>query len=333
MKVLHAAVHKLIKTRHAKGCQLVASAGLLGIDPHLETLVSQVAATYNNQTSQRLGVFRDDADHLLPPNLRNALVGPESFFGFSEWAARQLCDLLDDNVLASGGYLLFCHYEVSAGQFFMVAKLTDSEGATFSDDLRRTVQSMHLNVKTLQQVGRVNLKAWREDQGRYLTFVSAKDDHGGSDYFADFLGCVTQLTNADETRKLVSVIKGFCAEQGLDEDASYELRNRAFGYASALPKGEPISLDALARVTWPDSPDVFTTFLNAHPKAPTDGLVLVPSRLKDLVTYRLRMNGLTIHMSDEFKRKHRVQITDQNTLVIHEVSTEIVDELRGAGVS
>ena len=333
MKVLNAAVHKLIKTRLAKGCEMVPSAGLLGIDPQLENLVSQVTATYSQQTSQRIGVFRDDADHLFPPNLREALEGPGLFFEFSEWAAHQLCNSLKENVFASGGYLFFCHYEVPNGQFFMVAKLTDSEGATFSADMTRTVQSTHLNVKTLQQVGRVNLKAWQEDQGSYVTFVSAKDDHGGSDYFAAFLGCETRFTNADETRKLVSVIRDFCTGQGLDEDASYEVRNRAFSFASSVPKGQPISLDELANATWPEAPSVFTTFLNAHPKAPTDGFVITPSRLNDLVSYRLRMNGLTIHMSDEFKRTHRVQITGQNTLVIHDVSNDIVQEIKGGSAA
>lgn len=333
MKVLNAAVHKLIKTRLAKGCEMVPSAGLLGIDPQLENLVSQVTATYSQRTSQRIGVFRDDADHLFPPNLREALEGPGLFFAFTEWAANQLRNSLEDNVFASGGYLFFCHYEVPNGQFFMVAKLTDSEGATFSADMTRTVQSMHLNVKTLQQVGRVDLKAWNEGKDRYLTFVSAKDDHGGSDYFAAFLGCETEYTSPDETQKLVDVIKDFCTSQQLDEDASYEVRNRAYCFASALSENEPLSLDELANATWPEAPDVFKTFLNAHPKAPTDGIFIVPSRLKALVTYRLRMNGLTIHMSDEFKRTHRVQITGQNTLVIHDVSTDIVEKLRGAGVS
>lgn len=327
MEILAAAVHRLIKAPQTEECRAEEALAPLAINPELVDLVSTLLETYNRRTSQRNGSFSDDADHFPFPARFDAFVRDRAqFFEFTRWALNHLRHLLQDVFFANGGYIFFCNYRVPAGEFFVVAKLTDHTGAIFDEELSQVISSTYLNLDKLQQVGRVNLVARARNDSRYLTFVSAREGGHASNYFVEFLGCEQATSPSIESARLVSVLEAFCEHNELQEGPANQFKQRVFDYATTLPPGTPISLAALARAAWPEEPDELTAFINEHPDAPSDGIV--PSRrdLRPLVKYNLRMDGMKLEMTNRFKVEHNVSVIDGN-LVIHNVDERVIEEL------
>lgn len=330
MEIIDAAVHQLLKTAQAKGCVAKVAAGPMVVDEALTELVRAISDTYSRRTSQRTGTFGSEAHYPFPKNLRTYIFDGGDFFAFTQWAADELALRIADELFANGGYVFFCNYRVPQGQFLLVAKLTNASGASFSEDMTHATPSVYLNVRELQQVGRINVGGWKDNAKKYLTFVSAKESGHASDYFVKFLGCAEVASNTVETNKLVSVMQAFCEDQKLSEEDSSALRQRAYDYARGLPGGTAMSLAAMANAAWPDNPEQLTTFINANDDAPSDDLVPTPAALKRLINWKLKMKGMTLNMTDQFKTEHKVEITYGKHLVIHNVSEDIIQELGGA---
>jgi hypothetical protein len=85
----------------------------------------------------------------------------------------------------------------------------------------------------------------------------------------------------------------------------------------------------MANAAWPDNPEQLTEFINTNEDAPSDEIVPTPKVLARLVNWRLRMNGMTLSMTNQFKMAHKVEIKNGKNLIIHDVSEEIIQELGG----
>lgn len=329
MEIIDAAVHQLLKAAQAKGCVAKVAAGPMVVDEALTELVRAISDTYSRRTSQRTGTFGSEEHYPFPKNLRSYIFEGGEFFAFTKWAVDELALRIADELFANGGYVFFCNYKVPQGQFMLVAKLTNSSGAAFSEDMTHATPSVYLNVRELQQVGRINVNGWKDHAKKYLTFVSAKEGGHASDYFVNFLGCAEVASNTAETSKLVKVMHEFCDDQKMSEEDSTAFRQRVYDYARAIPAGTAMSLGAMANAAWPDNPEQLTTFINANEDAPSDDIVPTPTALARLINWRLKMKGMTLNMTDQFKTTHRVEIKNGKNLIIHNVSEDIIQELGG----
>lgn len=324
MEVLEAAVHRLVKMSQSTTCEArPASAPLVSSD-RLRDLVRSLVDTYNKRTSQRTGTFDADTEHYpFSDRLRAYLDDSESFFELTKWALNHLRHEMEKVFFATGGYIFFAKYRVSAGEFFVVAKLTDADGQAFSEDLTEVRPARHISTDRLQQVGRVNLNGWRQSSGKYLTFVSAREGSQSADYFTRFLGCAAATNARSETQKLVHVISDYCKHRSMDEQKTTQFKQVAHDTLVARQKAS-LSLSGLANAVEPSDPEAFISFVNEHPDAPSDEAMLDGRSLKALISYTIKMDGATLNMTRQFKIKHEVKVTDGGDLLIRNIDAEAV---------
>ncbi len=317
MKVVKAIAHQLHKTPKTSGAKADPTGVEIVHSAELAELVSELLETFNTKTAQRTGIFEVEELHYpFIPGLRSYLAGKLTFVKFTTIALKQLAILMNDVHPAGGGHIFFVHYKVSAGDFFVVAKLNDTNGKTFSKDRKKVLKNFHLSLDRLHHVGRVNITAWKASANKYLTFVNARENGKSSDYFVKFLGCSTATKPRVETGKLVAVVEAYCASQKLNQVEEVAFKQAVFDYAKSVPKGQSISLAALANAVVPDGPEKLITFINNHEDAPSDDFHVDPSTLKSLVGYRVNVPGLRMWMTSEFKHAHKVRFNDENELII-----------------
>jgi nucleoid-associated protein len=321
MKVINAVAHKLNKKAKIQGAKPDPAEELLENTDELAELMSDLLETFNEKTAQRTGVFENDqGQYPFGSSLAKYLDGGISFIDFTADSLKQLAFLIQDVYPASGGYILFAHYNVSAGSFFVVAKLNDTEGKVFSDDRKKVLKNFHLSLDKLHHVGRVNIGGWKNSASKYLTFVNARENGKSSDYFVKFLGCSTATKPRVETGKLVAVIEAFCAEKKMEISASNEFKASVYNHAKSLQKGTPVSLAALANAVWPGDPRELIKFVNDREDAPSDDFFVDHSTLKPLVGYTVKVPGLRLWMTNEFKTNHNVRFTKDNELIISDAA-------------
>ncbi len=320
MEVLEAAVHRLIKASQSSNCGVETANSQLAKGPMLNNLASSLVDTYNKRTSQRTGTFDEDEEHYpFARHLREHLNGKSNFLDLTVWALEHLMHEIKDVFFATGGYIFFAKYKVNAGEFFVVAKLNDAIGQSFSKDLTKVEAARHIPTDRLQQVGRINLEGWKAGSGKYLTFVNAREGGHSADYFVKFLGCAAPTNAKSETQKLVHLIEDYCESLQLEETKANAKKQAAFSHLISIPKGEALSLEALANALVPDNPESFIEYVNEHEDAPTDGAPLDRRSLRPLVHYVVRMDGATLKMTTRFKVEHSVSVTEDGSLVIRNV--------------
>lgn len=321
MKVIRAIAHQLHKKAKTTGAEADPSDEAIENSVELNELVSDLLETFNSKTAQRTGIFEEDSEVQYPfgPGLTRYL-GDGDFVKFTSKALEQLEMLIKDVYQAAGGYIFFVHYQVSAGEFFVVAKLNDATGKVFTKDRKRVVSNFHLSLDKLHHVGRVNIEAWRAGANKYLTFVNARENGGSSNYFVTFLGCSVATKPRVESGKLVAVVEAFCADQLMDEGEEIGFKQSVFEHVKSIGKGQTVSLAILANKVWPEKPEEFIEYVNQHSDAPSDDFHADIPTLKSLVGYRVNVPGLRMWMTSEFKKNHHVRFNDADELVISDAA-------------
>jgi nucleoid-associated protein len=332
MEVSHAAVHYIDKTARSDEAVVTPAAGLLEISPQLNKLVSEILESYNARCAQQSGVFQaDEANYPLSALLRTYLAGTDSFLATTVTAANRLAFLMRQQLLSTGGHLLFVHYTGGGEDYLLAVKLNSAKGSMF-EGLARVRDADHLNVHTLQVAARINLTAWTNGADiRYLSFVCKRELGHPSNYFREFIGCDMMADSKVESAKLATVIDDYCKRQmasnHLSEDESVAIMRRVFDYAIERTKArETISLHAIAAIVSPDDAEQFTVFLNNHADRPTDDFRADRNSLRKLSAYVYNSKEFKMTMSHQFKTDHRVRVENEQ-LIIENPPAQLVEDL------
>jgi nucleoid-associated protein len=307
----------------------VHPASILVINDKLKGLASEITDTYRRRTSQHAGQFKaNEASYPFIGFLRLYRSGKSSFLQFTTSCADHLRVLIADEFFAVGGHLLFVEYEQNAHRLLLIVKIQQSQGQLFNAGMTEVLDAIYLNVNDLQVAGRVNLTAWDAAAHNCVTFVQKRDQGHPSDYFVRLLGVEVSQDPRVESGKLVDVVNAYCKEKVPDSDAALAVKHRAFDFAAACAKERrPVDLTALANAVIPDNPSQFTSFLNDQPNPPTDGFFVSKAALRSLVGYEFRSSELTVKMTSEFFRDHKVRVNAKNQLIIDNIPDGLRDKL------
>ncbi|WP_340648893.1 nucleoid-associated protein [Pseudoxanthomonas winnipegensis] len=332
MEVRQAAVHFISKTAHSNEAEVTPAATLLEVSPQLSRLTDQLLETYNARCAQQSGKFQaDEINYPLASQLRAYHVEGHDFLAMTVAAANRLAFLMRQQLLSTGGHLLFVHYSRGDEHYVLIVKLNSARGAMF-DGLARVRDADHLTVHTLQVAARVNLTAWAAGEDiRYLTFVCKRELGHPSNYFREFVGCDMMADSKVESGKLASVVQDYCSQEliagRLSEDDSVAVMRRVFDYAVERTKArEPISLTAIAAIVSPENAETFTGFLNAHTNKPTDEFLADRGSLRKLAAYVFVSKEFKMTMTHQFKTDHRVRV-ENHVLIIENPPAQLVDDL------
>lgn len=255
--VNHVIVHKLIKEKHGKATVIERKSSLKVTDP-VKKLILAIHDLYASKASKGYGRF--EADEVNYPSsgiLRTTFI--EKSISFLD-GSKKLLSVLSAKAggvpLATGGYVLMAQVTNSANvTWFLVAIINNVDGSVINDETLEVIDAMHVDLSNLRVAGRVNLSDWEkaDEDIRYVGFLKQRGEI--ADYFKVFLGCNELIADTEETKKLVGALKKFAKAQGLNQLAEDNFLQSAFNYCEERNKNdEPLSLEALSNVAWPNEP-------------------------------------------------------------------------------
>lgn len=332
MQVVQAAVHYISKSAHSDEANVTPAVALLEVSPQLNRLAEEILESYSARCAQQSGKFQEDeVNYPLSALFREYREEGGDFLAISITATNRLAFLMRQQLLSTGGHVLFVHYTRGDDHYLLVVKLNSQKGSMF-EGLARVTDADHLNVHTLQVAARVNLSAWLAGEDiRYLSFVCKRELGHPSNYFREFIGCDMMADSKVESRKLATVVDDYCKQQMsadcLSEDDSVAVMRRVFDYAVDRSRArEPISLLAVAAIVSPDNAELFTAFMNEHDSRPTDEFIADRGSLRKLADYVFTSKEFKMTMSHQFKTDHRVRIENQK-LIIENPPAQLVEDL------
>ena len=297
--VNHAIIHKLVKDKHGKAT-VVERSGDLPLTEPVKKLVTDIHELYSSRAAKGYGRFEaDDTNYPSSKILRTFFE--DGTVAFSE-ASRQLLSVLSAKVtsvaLATGGYVLMAQVTNVAGvSWFIVAILNNVDGSAIDDVKLEIVKAVHVDLENLRVAGRVNITDWlgTDQDVRYVGFLKQRGDV--AEYFKQFLGCSEIITDTEETKKLVTVLKGFAKSEGMDEKQTAEFLHAAYIHCFECNKAsEQISLDALANKLWPDEPTKLKKTFARSGIQISDGFVPDGRSIRGLMRMRSKTEFWTIDL-------------------------------------
>ncbi len=182
-------------------------------------------------------------------------------------------------------------------RWFLVAIINNVTGAAVDEATLEVVEAMHVDLENLRVAGRVNVAAWRTpgDTTRYVGFLKQHGDV--AEYFKSFLGCNDVTSTSTETRGLLTALKAFAATEQMQPERQEEFLRAAYNFCDGLAtRGEPLSLDALSNVVWPNAPEHLRATFTADNLTVSDQFIPNKSALRSFVRIRAKNRNWTLDM-------------------------------------
>lgn len=297
--IKHAVIHKLIKDKHGRATVVERIADLAITDP-VKKLVLDIHDLYASRASKGYGRFESDEINFPSAQiLKRVFVSNElGFFDASKLLLKVLATRADSVALATGGYVLMAHVINQANiSWFIVAIINNVDDNVIDDASLDVLKAVHVDLKNLRVAGRVNITDWLggDKDTRYVGFLK---QHGEvADYFKIFLGCNELVVNTEETKKLVSVLKQFSKQEGLDQKTEEDFLQAAYNFCLERNKSDqPLSLEALSNAIWPNEPQKLQKAFVENDVQISDGFVPDGRSIKSLMRMKYKTDYWTIDL-------------------------------------
>ncbi|SPK73067.1 Nucleoid-associated protein ndpA [Cupriavidus taiwanensis] len=320
-------VHKLIKERQQRA-RVVPRDAIVPVNEAVERLVTEIHRLYSEKTGKGYGKFEANEDNFPMPRLVREYFNDHSidFYQLSIRMMEVLRDRADTERLSTGGYVLIAHVSNGATDFLLVAIVTDKIGTAITEGLD-IIDSPHLDLAALRVAGRVDATAWRAGNERYISFLKGRGEV--SDYFKHFLGCDDVVMSASETKKLITCLKSFATERGMEQAQRDQLLRQAHEYCShCADEKRPLSLDALANRLMPDEPEALRAVFANEGVQLSDGFVPDKKSLRSLVRFKGKTPGWTVEFDRDALQSGNITFDDASqTLILHNLPDALLQEM------
>lgn len=325
--IINVAVHDLRKAED--GFDIVLGRDELPINATTQRVVDDLHELYSRRSSKSHGRFSDnDDDYPTQGHLRAYVEAePGDFADLTSKLMTTLQIQARRRPNAAGGHVFFAHFEREGRQFLLVSIVNDKLGAALTRDLDvRDVR--HLDMEGFRFAGRINMTGWAAGDQRYIGFLRGKGDV--ADYFKEFLGCDTTIQDRQDTAELVTALKRFADDQGMDGPAKDDFLGRAKTICERSAKNrEELEFAALANELIPANPALLLDVLTDPDRALNDRFVPNRRALGSLVKFKAK----TPLWSVEFEREaltggNIVYDAADDSLTIRGLPAELSAQLR-----
>ncbi|MDK2125220.1 nucleoid-associated protein [Parachitinimonas caeni] len=319
LSVSHVIVHQLSKSEQGEASVRLRDTPL-PLNAAAQRLVEQLVGLYTARLGKSFGQFEEDeASFPLPRWLRQYLQAQSlDFSGLSAQMAEALRQRLEQEALATGGYLLIAHAKEASSDSLLVALLTEAQGSALTAELDVTDCS-YLDLSSLKVAGRIDLTAWQQGGERYISFLKGKGDV--AQYFKQFLGCSDVVSALKETQKLVQGLGQFVESRKLQPAQRDEILERAHSYLEGLGEQDvPWSLDEVAQQVWPQEPACLRRSFDEQAIEVSGGFVPDKRAIKPLVRFKAQAQQWKLEFDRNSLRSGAVIYNKHNdTLVLYDV--------------
>lgn len=261
MNVKKMVIHTLEKQVGYKSKLIQAPKELL-ITPLHQEFMDNVRGVYYKKSNPIYGIFNPAKDEFPYQSLlQGYLDGSIEFLDFTTKAIRHFQYVIDSVTQASGGYVLFCHFD-STEEFVATIMLNDKLSYMITDQMDLN-QNSSLDIEKLDVANFTNCDKWANADDIYLSFTRGKKDV--SQYFMRFIGC-TNYTSAKETSEnLKKALNDYLDAQGYSKDKKDKIKSSVFAYCENRMKAkQDLNLGFISSLVDHDEPHLFQEYASTE---------------------------------------------------------------------
>lgn len=321
-------IHKLNKEQHGPASVELRQEEM-AFSPITQRLVDHLCDLYAAKPGKGYGKFEEDEDSFPLPRLLRQHVQEKTldFVDLTWQMMQQLQDWMQEESLASGGYVLFARVQQSAASdFLLVAIITEAQGTALTRGLEM-VESPYLDLANLRVAGKIDLAAWQSDSGRYISFLKGRTEV--AQYFKLFLACNDVVAALKETQKLIKGIEQFAETQQLEPEARNQLFEEAHRYLDDLGEHDlPWTVDTVVNQLCPDAPEALRATLQKEELGLSEGCIPDRRAIRPLLRFKASAPNWKLEFNRNSLRSGDVIYNRNNdTIVLYNIPDELKREL------
>jgi len=325
MVINNSIIHQLSKERNSKST-INLRESILQVNNQLNQLLCEIKKVYNEKTGKSYGVFENNITlYPLSVLLKKYLTNEISFIEFTKEAMNLLKNKIDTENLATGGYLLFVHYDC----FFMVVMLNDKNGVSISNDTLDIIETNHLDLEKLHLAARIDLTLWQSEGSKYLSFVKGRNTGDYvSNYFREFIGCTDYTSSKEQTELLLVSVDNYCKQKEFDDERKKSFKHSVFEYCENKRKNkELVYLEDLSHYLDEDNPNDFFEFANSNEAKLNSGFEPHRDTLSRLQRYNGKDSDLIISFNSDLLGNRVIFNRVESTLLINKLPKDLEIQL------
>ncbi len=174
---------------------------------------------------------------------------PANFLKLADLGIAQLAAAMDapSSRNATGGYIIFAHYQQERYEFLLVALVRNRSAISLNDQLSPT-EVNEVDLDKLHQAAKINITSYQKGKDSYLSFMGTKEKGDVTHYFSNAFGCTDVMPSKKSTGDLIRATRDFCTQNGMYDEreqvvedvVSYLSRQRSEKNTANLPDIEQI---------------------------------------------------------------------------------------------
>jgi nucleoid-associated protein len=326
--IRHLAVHDVRRTQN--GLHVVHGNDNLAVNTTTQRIVDELDDMYGKRSSKAHGKFSDDRDNYPASGYFEAYLAP---LGGGDFA--NLTQLLMNTLVAKArsvpnagaGHVFFAQFERDGRELMLIAIVTEKLGAALTRHFNAQ-DVTHLDLEGFRFAGRIDLTGWQGGDERYVGFLRGRGEV--AEYFKEFLGCVSSVSDKTSTQELVTALREYVDVQEIDAALRDDFMVRAKGILDRSARSnEQLDFQTFANELVPASPQALTDHLGQPARKLGDGFVANSRVLNTLVKFRARTPRWSIEIDRGALRDGEIVFdAARNTLTITNLSAELAADLR-----
>lgn len=258
----HCVIHDLIKESGRQAVETKIKTRVLpNQDVYVQSLVEKLYNLIGKKESQAArGTFDTNADLFKVPSAFQSYyesnASSDEFIKFSKVCMNELSRQAKDphRVAASGGAIVFSHFEVKGSNYFLVTMIKQKDALGLNDDLM-PVRTVEIDLSKIHQAARINYDRYFShissvggDKPNYLAFVSPKSNLDASGYFVSALGCSDSLPPSKATELALTGVRQFFEANTELKPFKQKAYDAVLSYLKDKANGESASINEIEHV-------------------------------------------------------------------------------------
>lgn len=321
MKLKNIILHQIIRENEDEP-ELNCSDHNLVPNETVDEFVEKLVKIYSSK-NPTFGSFEDDSVNYPFQKKVREYLKKSDFLSFSV----ESMNILKKEIKtpkATGGYVVFVHYEEKKVDFIITAMLDKSTQFAVDDTSLGIEKLKTLDIDKLARANRINIKKWNDKESQYLTFIKGTRDV--SKYFQKFIGS-TDITSAKINSRIIdNAVNRYLRDKKIVGERKNYVKERISNYfETQFANGEDIYLDAISSLINAVNPTDFTEYLAVNEIEVSANFSL--SRKDDFILFRksnVKEKGYNFNFEKELAKNGKI-VRDGNDIIIRDVPTEQLD--------
>lgn len=259
-------IHHVIKNAGTTNSSAKHAQNLLSIGDNEKMFIAKIHKAYFESSKPIYGIFANE-DLRFKNNLSD-FISKNDFMAFSKQATDHYRLRISDSAPATGGFLIFAHFENTEkkNEYMLVMTITNKDGFVVSEEELTLEGIKSLDLSKIDVACMINLTKWNNiDSGMdiesktYLSF--AKGNKDVSFYFMSFIDCDNKTTKTESTNRLLKAIESYCDIKGYNRDEKIRKRNEVFNHCiDCIDNNKEILLSSVSGIFDLENPRGFEIF-------------------------------------------------------------------------